>query len=57
VGALLAVVVNHNDKLLGAFVRWETTTEGRAMIEMVRAHGARRTEQGRGEEHTGSSSA
>jgi hypothetical protein len=34
-------IVNENTKLIGAFVSYETTSEGRAVLEMARAHRSR----------------
>jgi hypothetical protein len=34
-------IVNGNTKLIGAFVSYETTTEGRAVLDMARAHRSR----------------
>jgi hypothetical protein len=35
---LRPAIVNGNTKLIGAFVNYETTTEGQAMLNMARAH-------------------
>lgn len=42
-GVLQPAIVNGNTRLFGAFVNYERTTEGQAMLNMARAHRARQS--------------
>jgi hypothetical protein len=39
--ALQPAIINGNTRLFGAFVNYERTTEGQAVLDMARAHRAR----------------